>query len=591
MTISKDILSVGVNDPDTGLFEGQYRVPSGMAYNSYVILDERIAVLDTVDEKLTGEWRENLRHALGARVPDYLIVQHMEPDHSAGIVALTEDYPSLTIVATTEAFAMMERFFGTDFRDRRVVVSDGDRLPLGKHTLTFVTAPMVHWPEVVMTYDERDGVLFSADAFGKFGTSDASGPWRDEARRYYIGVVGKYGDAVTAVLDKLSAFDLRTICPLHGPILRGNLEDYLSLYRTWASYRPEAEGVVIAYTSVYGHTRAAVKRLYALLQERSCENVVLHDLARCDMAEAVSDAFRYSHLVLATTTYNAGIFPFMREFIAHLRDRGFKRRSVAFIENGSWAPSAGRIMREMMETCEDMHFLRTSVHIRSALSEENERALVALADELCAPPTATDGGIDDKALLAIGYGLYVVTSFDGKKDNGLVVNTVTQVTNTPNRIAVTIGKTAYSHGVILSSGKMNVNCLSADAPFALFQRFGFASGRDTDKMQGVDVSRTENGLAVLKNDCIAVISLSVERYVDLDTHGMFICTVDEAHALCGGETMTYEHYLRAVKPKPQSKEGNGYVCRVCGYVYEGKTLPEDFVCPICRHGKADFEPL
>lgn len=382
MEITKDIIYIGVNDHDIDLFEGQYAVPAGMAYNSYVIKDEKIAVMDTVDAHFGEQWLANLRDTLDGRAPDYLVVQHMEPDHSANIAAFAKAFPDATIVASAKAFTMMKNFFGTDYAERRTVVGDGDTLPLGEHTLTFVTAPMVHWPEVIVTYDSRDKVLFSADGFGKFGALDTEEDWACEARRYYFGIVGKYGAQVQALLRKASALDIAVICPLHGPVLTENLGYYLGLYNTWSSYTPESYGVLIAYTSVYGNTKAAAELLAERLRERGCEKVVLTDLARSDIAEAVEDAFRYDRLVLATTTYNAELFPFMREFISELTERGYRGRKVGLVENGSWAPMAAKVMRGMLEGCKDITFTDTTVRILSTLSEESRAAIDAMADEL-----------------------------------------------------------------------------------------------------------------------------------------------------------------------------------------------------------------
>jgi len=381
--ISEAIKYVGVNDRKIDLFEGQYIVPEGMSYNSYVILDEKIAIMDTVDVKFTSEWLENLAQALGGRKPDYLVIQHMEPDHSANIMNFIDKYPDTTVVASAKAFTMMKNFFGTDFTDKRLIVGEGDRLSLGEHELTFITAPMVHWPEVILTYEKKEKVLFSADAFGKFGALDADEDWACEARRYYIGIVGKYGAQVQSLLKKAAALDIKTICPLHGPVLRENLEYYIGLYDTWSSYRPEEEGIVISYTSVYGNTKAAVMKLAELLEARGCPKVVVNDLARCDMAEAVEDAFRYSKMVLATTTYNGEIFPFMREFIHHLVERNYSNRTVAMIENGSWAPVAVKVMREMLAKSKNITFTENNVKIMSALNGDSLAQLEAIADELC----------------------------------------------------------------------------------------------------------------------------------------------------------------------------------------------------------------
>jgi len=595
MTITKDIRYVGVNDHAVDLFEGQYVVPNGISYNSYVIMDEKIAVMDTVDVGFTHQWLDNLQNTLGTRKPDYLIVQHMEPDHSANIQNFLKTYPDTTVVASAKAFAMMQNFFGTDFADRRIVVGEGDTLSLGKHVLTFVTAPMVHWPEVIVTYDSTDKVLFSADGFGKFGALDVDEPWADEARRYFIGIVGKYGTQVQALLKKAAGLDIQTICPLHGPVLTENLGYYLGLYNTWSSYQPEDDGIVIAYTSVYGNTKKAVLQFADKLKANGCPRVVVHDLARCDMAQAVADAFRYSKLVLATTTYNADIFPFMREFIDHLTERNFSNRTVAFIENGSWAPLAAKVMRGMLEKSKNLTYTETTVKIFSTLNDESKKQLDALTEELCreylARQDETANKNDLTALFNIGYGLYVVTSNDGKKDNGLIVNTVTQVTNTPNRIAVTINKANYSHHVIKQTGVMNINCLSVDAPFAVFEKFGFASGRNVDKFADCTPLRSDNGLVFLPRHINSFMSLKVEQYVDLDTHGMFICSITEARVLSDKETMTYTYYQNNVKPKPQTEGKKGYVCKICGYVYEGDPLPEDFICPLCKHGASDFEPI
>ena len=489
----------------------------------------------------------------------------------------------------------MGNFFGTDFADRRVVVGEGDTLALGRHTLAFVTAPMVHWPEVIMTYDAADKVLFSADGFGKFGALDAEEDWACEARRYYFGIVGKYGAQVQAVLKKAAALDIQTICPLHGPILTENLGYYLGLYNIWSSNGVESEGVVIAYTSVYGHTKQAVELLAEKLKAKGCPKVAIHDLARDDMAEAVEDAFRYGRIVLATTTYNADIFPFMREFITHLTERNFQNRTVALIENGSWAPLAAKTMRGMLEGCKNLTFADTTVKITSALNETSKEQLEALAQELCrdylAQHDETANKNDLSALFNIGYGLYVVTSNDGRKDNGLIVNAVTQVTSAPNRVAVTINKQNYSHHVIKQTGVMNVNCLSTEAPFSVFENFGFRSGRNVDKFADFAPLRSDNGLAFLPKYINSFMSLKVEDYLDLDTHGMFICSITEARVISDKETMTYTYYQNNVKPKPQTEGKKGFVCKICGYVYEGDELPEDFICPLCKHGAADFEPI
>lgn len=593
--VTETIKYVGVNDHQVDLFEGQYVVPNGMSYNSYVIDDDKIAVMDTVDIHFTHEWLDNLANVLNGRKPDYLIIQHMEPDHSANIENFLKTYPDTTVVATAKAFAMMDCFFSLDPDVKRLVAENGSTLSLGSHELTFVFAPMVHWPEVMMTYDSTDKVLFSADGFGKFGALDVEEDWDDEARRYYIGIVGKYGAQVQAVLKKAAGLDIQTICPLHGPVLKEDLGHYIGKYDVWSSYTVESEGIVIAYTSVYGNTKKAVEMLAELLRAKGCPKVIVHDLARCDMSQAVADAFRYGKLVLATTTYNAEIFPFMKQFIDHLTERNYQKRTIGLIENGSWAPLAAKIMKGMFEKSKDITWLNTTVKIKSAVSAENKDQLQAMADELCQEYIAQSPEAANKndltALFRIGYGLYVVTSNDGKKDNGLIVNTVTQLTDTPNRVAVNINKANYSHHIIKQTGILNVNCLSVDAPFSVFERFGFQSGRTVDKFEGITPVRSDNGLVILPKYINAAISLKVEQYVDLDTHGMFICSVTEARVMNDKETMTYTYYQNNVKPKPDTEGKKGFVCKICGYIYEGDVLPDDFICPLCKHGAADFEPI
>ena len=595
MKITDTIKYVGVNDHKVDLFEGQYPVANGMAYNSYVILDEKIAVMDTVDANFTHEWLDNLEKVLDGRKPDYLIVQHMEPDHAANVANFLKVYPDTTVVANVKTFQMIYNFFGLTLEGQKLEVTNGGTLSLGNHQLTFVFAPMVHWPEVMVTYDSTDKVLFSADGFGKFGALDVEEDWDDEARRYFIGIVGKYGAQVQSLLKVAATLDIRIICPLHGPVLSEDLGHYIGLYDTWSSYTPEEEGIVIAYTSVYGHTKKAVDLLADKLRSKGCPKVVVYDLARDDMSLALSDAFRYSKLILATTTYNASIYPFMHDYISRLVEHNFQNRTVGLIENGSWAPLAAKVMREMMAKCKKINWLDTTVKILSAINQDNQDQLEAMADELCKEYIAQNDTLANKndltALFRIGYGLYVVTSNDGKKDNGLIVNTVIQLTDTPNRVAVNINKANYSHHVIKQTGMLNVNCLSTEAPFSVFQQFGFQTGRSVDKFAGQTVHRSDNGLVFLDKYINAFMSLKVEDYVDLGTHGMFICSVTEARVMSNQETMTYTYYQNNVKPKPETEGKKGFVCKVCGYIYEGDELPADYICPLCKHGAADFEPI
>lgn len=593
--VTDDILYVGVNDHKIDLFEGQYKVPAGISYNSYVIKDKKIAVMDTVDRNFGHEWLDNLEKALGGKSPDYLVVQHMEPDHSANIKNFADRYPEAKIVGNAKTFVMMSQFFGTDFEGRSLEVKEGDTLDLGKHKLTFVFAPMVHWPEVMVTFDETSGTLFSADGFGKFGALDVEQEWTDEARRYYIGIVGKYGVQVQNLLKKAATLDIRRICPLHGPVLDSDVGRYLNLYDIWSGYRAEKEGVLIAYTSVYGNTKKAVELLADKLRAKGCPKVVVRDLARSDMSECVADAFAYGKTVLATTTYNGEIFPFMHTFITELTERNFRNRTVAIIENGTWSPMAAKVIKKMLEPMKDITYAENTVTIRSAVNAETGEKLEALAGELCRDYIAKDDKLANKndltALFKIGYGLYVLTSRDGDKDNGMIINAVTQVTNTPNRVAVAINKDNYTHHLVQRTGVMNVNCLSEDAPFSVFERYGFVSGRNKDKFEGVGVLRSDNGLVYLPEYINSFMSLKVESYVDLGTHGLFICSVTEARVMNDRPTMTYTYYQENVKPKPKTEGVKGWVCKVCGYIYEGEDLPEDFVCPLCKHGAADFERI
>ena len=594
--LAKDLYYVGVNDHQIDLFEGQYIVPNGMAYNSYVIRDELIAIMDTVDQHFTDEWLNNIEQVLEGEKPTYLIVQHMEPDHSANIINFLKKYPDTYVVGNSKTFKMMEQFFHEEIA-HKLIVNDGDSLNLGKHVLTFVFAPMVHWPEVMVTYDSEDKVLFSADGFGKFGALDVDEEWDCEARRYYFGIVGKYGAQVQALLKKASALDIQMICPLHGPILKENLGHYLKQYDIWSSYQAETDGVAIFYTSVYGHTKEAVELLRKKLEENGTPKIAVADLARDDMAECVEDAFKYSKIVLATTTYNAGIFPFMDTFIAHLLERNYQNKKIAIIENGTWAPMAAKVIKDKFANSKNITIVEPNVRILSALNEQSRNEINELAEALSSDYKAMKElqeekkpGIDPNALFKIGYGLYVVTSNDGKKDNGLILNSVSQVTDKPLRVSVNINKMNYSHDVIKKSGILNVNCLNIEAPFNTIKDYGFVSGKDVDKFANKDVLRSENGLVVLPNHINAFFSLKVDNYVDLGTHGMFICSVTESKIINNIETMTYSYYQNYVKPKPDVEKKKGYVCKVCGYVHEGD-LPDDFICPLCKHGAADFEEI
>ena len=591
--IKKDIFYVGVNDHLVDLFEGQYVVPNGMAYNSYVIKDELIAVMDTVDIKFFEEWIKNIKEVLGKEKPTYLIVQHMEPDHSANIMRFLNEYPDTFVVGNAKTFKMIEQFFHQEIKNQ-MVVNDMTTLNLGKHNLTFVFAPMVHWPEVMVTYDDYAKALFSADGFGKFGALDVDEDWACEARRYYFGIVGKYGAQVQTLLKKASTLEIDAILPLHGPMLTENLGYYIGLYNIWSSYQSETDGIAIFYTSVYGHTKAAVEVLAKKLEENNAPKVVVTDLARCDMAEAVEDAFRYGKIVLATTTYNAGIFPFMNDFINHLLERNYQNKKIAIIENGTWGPVVARIIKDKFKDSKNIEFIEPTVKIMSSMNDANieeiDKVVNALCEEYKAKREIEKDIVDPKALFKIGYGLYVVTSNDGTRDNGCIVNTVVQLTDNPYRVAVNINKKNYTHSTVKTTKKLNVNVLSIETPFSVFENFGFQSGRDANKFKDIEPLRSSNGLAVLPKYINSYMALVVEDYVDLGTHGMFICKVVDSKVISSVETMTYNYYQANVKPKPAEKK-KGWVCKVCGYVYEGEELPDDFICPLCKHGASDFEKL
>ena len=593
MYINEKIKYVGVFDKKIDLFEGQYPVEDGISYNSYLILDEKVCVLDTVDKEFTSEWLANIEKELGERSVDYLIIHHMEPDHSANIINFINKYPNVTIVASSKAFTMMKNFFGNDFVNQRIIVGEGDKLSLGHHELMFMTAPMVHWPEVIVTYDLTDKIIFSADAFGRFGAIDSIEEWDNEARRYYIGIVGKYGAQVQSLLKKISKLDINMICPLHGPVLSNNLAHYINLYDKWSSYTPEEDGIVIAYASIYGNTKEAVMKLASILKDANHPNVVVYDLARSDVSMVVAEAFRYNKLVLASSTYNMDIFPHMKEFINHLTERNFQNRTVALIENGSWSPNAIKVMKEMLAGCKNLKYTQASVKILSSLNDDSNLQLENLAKELSQDYVKKEVVFknDLKALSNVGYGLYVITTNDGLKDNGTIVNAVTQVTNTPNHFAVTINKNSYSHDIIVKTNKMNVNCLNIDAPFKVFELFGFHSGKDVNKFKNPNQLRSTNNLVVLDEYINSYISLEVIQSIDLGTHTMFICGVVEASVINDILSMSYNYYLTNVKPKNDTSGKNGYVCKVCGWIYEGEELPSDIICPLCNHGASDFEKI
>ena len=607
IAIREDLFWVGGNDRRLALFENVFPIPRGVSYNAYVMLDEKTVLFDTVDKSVSGVFFESLAHVLAGRKLDYLVVNHMEPDHAATMEELILRYPEVKIVTNAKAVAMIKQFFTFDVDSRCVVVKEGDTLATGSHTLTFLMAPMVHWPEAMVTYDITAKTLFSADAFGTFGALSGNlfadevnfeRDWLDDARRYYVNIVGKYGTQVQALLKKAATVDIDMICPLHGPVWRSNIAWFVDKYQKWSTYTPEEDAVMIAYASVYGNTENTANILAAKLAERGAKRIAMYDVSSTHPSVIVAEAFRCSHLVFASTTYNAGIFCNMETALLDIAAHNLQNRTVALIENGSWAATSGKLMREILAKLKNITVLENTVSLKSSLKEEQLPALDALADAIIASmkkeeePAPVPEKLDGKAMFKLSYGLFVLTARDGAKDNGCIINTAAQLTSSPMRISITVNKANYTHDMIQKTGVFNVSVLSESTPFSVFQQYGFQSGRTADKLSGKE-PRTENGVAYLAEHANAVISGKVISTVDCGTHTLFIADVTEAHVLSKEASATYAYYFEHIKPKPQpaAEKKKGYVCKICGYVYEGETLPPDFVCPLCKHGADDFEPL
>ncbi len=603
--ITNDLIWVGGDDRRLAMFEGVYSVPDGVSYNSYLLTDDTTVLFDTVDKAVSRVFFENLEHALGGRKLDYIVVQHMEPDHSATLHELILRYPDVTVVCNTKTQTMMKQFFGCEFD--AYIVKEGSKLNTGRHELTFVMAPMVHWPEVMVTFDLTDGILFSADAFGTFGALNGAmfadevdffGDYLAEARRYYCNIVGKYGPQVQTLLKKAAGLDIKMICPLHGFVWRSNIGDYIEKYRLWSSYQPEETGVVIAYASVYGNTENAASVLSVKLREKGIKTVMF-DVSVTPASEIIAAAFRFSHLVFASTTYNAGIFVTMDELLRDLAAHNIQNRTVAFIENGSWAPTSGKLMKEILSECRNITFAGETVTIKSALNNESAENLELLAEAIAETfpkrnfgPSA-EGSIENAALFRLSYGLYILTAKDGEKENGCIINTAQLLTDSPKRLSVTVNKSNYTHDMIMKTGLFNISVLSEDASFDIFKRFGFASGRDTDKFSDFECPASLNGIKYVDGCTNAVISGKVIKTVDCGTHTLFVAEVTEAFGTSDKPSATYDYYFKHLKPKPQpaDEQKKGFVCKICGYIYEGEALPADFICPLCKHGADDFEPL
>ena len=607
--VQEDLYWIGANDRRLAMFEGVYSVPDGVSYNAYVLLDEKTVLFDTVDKAVSKVFFENLAAVLDGRKLDYIIVHHMEPDHSAVLADVVLRYPEVKIVCNAATRTMIRQFFDFDLDSRWVEAKEGEVFSTGRHNFCFVKAPMVHWPEVMVSYDTTDGILFSADAFGTFGALngalfadevDFDRDYLDEARRYYTNIVGKYGTQVTALLTKASMLEINLVCPLHGFVWRKNISYFVDKYLHWASYAPEESGVVIAYASVYGNTENAADILAVKLREKGVKTVMF-DVSVTPASDIIAAVFQYSHLVLASTTYNAGIFVCMEAFLSDLVAHNIQNRTVALIENGSWAPTSGGLMRKMLEKCKNMTILGNALTIRSSLKDGQLGALEALADSVAATvpmprevPAPVAGTVDKGAMFKFSYGLFVLTAREGDKDNGCIINTAGQLTDNPKRIQIAVNKSNYTHDMILRTGVFNVSVLSQDAPFKVFQQFGFCSGRDTDKFAGCGYDcRTVNGVRYVPENTNAVISGRVISATDYGTHTLFVADVTEAEVLSGVPSVTYQYYFDHIKPKPApaAEKKTGWVCKICGYVYEGEELPPDYVCPLCKHGPEDFEKL
>lgn len=608
--LNENMYYVGASDRRLALFENVYPLSNGVSYNSYLLTDEKTVLLDTVDKSVSTQFFENIEAALSGRPLDYLIVNHMEPDHCATMQELVLRYPEVKIITNQKAAEMIRRFFTFDLDSRLITVKEGDTFDTGSRTLSFVMAPMVHWPEVMVTYDHLTKTLFSADAFGTFGALsgnitdeelDYQRDFGDEARRYYVNIVGKYGVQVQTLLKKAQSLEIETVCPLHGPVIRRNIGWFVDKYQHWSSYTPEENAVLIAYASVYGNTENAAQLIAARLAENGVHNIKTYDVSVTHPSYIVAEAFRCSHIVLASTTYNAGIFVNMETLLNDLKAHNLQNRTVAIVENGSWAPTAGSLMRKLLESCKDITVLENTLTLRSSLKESQLDELYKLADSLCdamPKPQTTDpqaGAVDEKAMFSLSYGLYVVSSADGGKHGGCIVNTVTQLTASPITVGVCVNKQNHTAELIRRSGALNISVLTTDAPFKLIKHFGFQSGKDVDKFDesSDDYGRSANGLFYLKRHTNAFLSAVVTKQIDLGTHILFVADVTETQSLGDDDSMTYQYYFDNVKPKPpvSDEKKKGFICKICGYVYEGDTLPPDFICPLCKHPASDFEPL
>ncbi len=616
--ITDTLTWIGGNDRRLAMFEGVYSVPTGVSYNSYVLEDEKIAVFDTVDKAVGDIFFENLESVLQGRTPDYLIVHHMEPDHAATMGEFVRRYPEAKVVCNSKILAMIKQFFDFDIDSRALLVKEGELLDLGEHKLTFVNAPMVHWPEVMVSYEVTDGILFSADAFGHFGALngamfadevDFDRDYLEEARRYYTNIVGKYGAQVKTLLEKAVLLEINYLCPLHGFVWRENIGYLVEKYMKWATYTPEEKGVVISYASVYGNTENAAEILSTMLREKGIKTVMF-DVSVTPASEIISALFKYSHAVFASTTYNAGIFVNMESLIYDVVAHSIQNRTIAVIENGSWAPTAGKQMKELLSKLKGANILENTVTVRSAVKSETRAALASLADSIAATmpqETVVTGEIDKGAMHKLSYGLFALFTNDGKKDNACIINTAVQMTDNPKRISICVNRDNYTCEILKNTGIFNLSILDESATFDIFKRFGFACGRDTDKLDGLDtVAESANGLKYLTAQSNAFLSGKVVFSRDFGTHTLFVAEVTEAKVLSKVASATYAYYFANIKPSApvkreepkteaapavEEKKIVGWRCKICGYEYEGAELPADFICPWCKHPADDFEPI
>ena len=605
--IHPDLYWVGANDRRLALFENVYPISRGVSYNSYVLLDEKTVLLDTVDKSVSDQFFENVAHVLNGRRLDYLIVNHMEPDHCGTIEQLVLRYPEVKIVCNAKTVQMIKQFFTFDIDSRAVLVKEMDTLCTGRHTLAFVMAPMVHWPEAMVTYDTTDKVLFSADAFGTFGAINGNlfadevnfeTEYLDDARRYYTNIVGKYGTQVQTLLRKAATIDIQTICPLHGPVWRKNIGWFIDKYVKWSTYTPEENAVMIAYASVYGNTANVADIFASKLADAGVRNVKVYDVSNTHPSVLVAEAFRCSHLVFASTTYNAGIFVTMETLLHDIVAHNLQNRTVALIENGTWAPTAGGLMRKLLSGLRGIDILEDSLTVRSSLKEDQLEALDRMAAAIAAsvrpeaPVVQNEKQIEPNAMFKLSYGLFVLTAKDDR-DGGCIINAVNQITDSPKRISIAVNKANATHDMIARTGAFNLSVLTTETQFPLIQRFGFQSSRDADKFADYDfTARSENGLIYVTESSNAFISAKVVQALDYGTHTVFIADVTEAKVLSNAPSLTYAYYFEHVKPKPAAlSEQKGWVCKICGYIYEGDDLPADFICPLCKHGAEDFERL